>query len=53
MSSTDVLGPFIFHVFIVYPAVNYILKPGHFPRRRAIAYAIGLLVCIELVQMVC
>lgn len=58
MSSTDASGGdelsalsgFMFYVFIVHPATAWILKPGRFPRQKAIMYAISFLAALAAIK---
>ncbi|GMI00521.1 hypothetical protein TrST_g8104 [Triparma strigata] len=45
-SSSDGLTSFLFYTLFVYPSCSWILKPGRFPRKTAILYAIGFLACL-------
>ena len=44
------LVSFFFYVLFVYPAANWILKPGRFPKGRAIMYTASLLLAIAAVK---
>mmetsp|Transcript_11533 Transcript_11533/g.46672 ORF Transcript_11533/g.46672 Transcript_11533/m.46672 type:complete len:381 (-) Transcript_11533:309-1451(-) len=44
------LFSFFFYVLFVYPAANWILKPGRFSKSRGLAYAIAMLVAIAAVK---
>ena len=48
--SESSLFSFFFYVLFVYPACNWILKPGRFSRSKGLTYAIGLLVAISAVK---
>jgi len=41
--SSDGLTSFLFYTLFVYPSCSWILKPGRFPRKKAIIYAIAFL----------
>mmetsp|Transcript_12415 Transcript_12415/g.40580 ORF Transcript_12415/g.40580 Transcript_12415/m.40580 type:complete len:350 (-) Transcript_12415:350-1399(-) len=44
------LFSFFFYVMVVYPAANWLLKPGRFPKGKAILYTAGMLVAIAAVK---
>ena len=44
------LFSFFFYVLFVYPMANYLLKPGRFPKGKAILYTAGMLVAITAVK---
>ncbi|KAJ8599151.1 hypothetical protein CTAYLR_008292 [Chrysophaeum taylorii] len=44
------LFSFFFYVLFVYPATNWILKPGRFSQSKGLTYAIGLLLAIAAVK---
>ena len=46
--ADDGLISFFFYVMFVYPLTNYFLKPGRFPKKRGVAYAIGFLTVLAL-----
>jgi hypothetical protein len=48
--SESSLFSFFFYVLFVYPATNWILKPGRFSRTKGLTYAISLLVAIAAVK---
>ena len=48
--SESSLFSFFFYVLFVYPATNWLLKPGRFSRTKGLTYAISLLVAIAAVQ---
>ncbi|KAH8045373.1 hypothetical protein JL722_14268 [Aureococcus anophagefferens] len=50
MGEESSLFSFFFYVLFVYPACNWILKPGRFSRSKGLTYAIGLLVAISAVK---
>lgn len=50
MGEESSLFSFFFYVLFVYPAINWILRPGRFPRGKALWYAVGLLVGISAVK---
>lgn len=41
---------FFFYVLFVYPAANWILKPGRFSRTKGLTYVVGMLVAIAAVK---
>ena len=51
MGEESSLFSFFFYVLFVYPATNWILKPGRFSRSKGLTYAVGLLVAIAAVGM--
>jgi hypothetical protein len=48
--SESSLFSFFFYVLFVYPATNWLLKPGRFSRTKGLTYAISLLVAIAAVK---
>jgi hypothetical protein len=50
MTEESSLFSFFFYVLFVYPATNWILKPGRFSRAKGLTYAISLLVMIAAVK---
>lgn len=50
MSEESSLFSFFFYVLFVYPATNWILKPGRFSRTKGLTYAIGLLAMIAAIK---
>jgi len=44
------LTGFFFYAFIVHPATAWILRPGRFPRKKAIMYAIGFLATLAAIK---
>lgn len=50
MGEESSLFSFFFYVLFVYPATNWILKPGRFSRSKGLTYAVGLLVAIAAVK---
>ena len=49
-ASESSLFSFFFYVLFVYPATNWLLKPGRFSRTKGLTYAISLLVAIAAVK---
>mmetsp|Transcript_16716 Transcript_16716/g.33276 ORF Transcript_16716/g.33276 Transcript_16716/m.33276 type:complete len:355 (+) Transcript_16716:104-1168(+) len=49
-SDFDSLTSFFFYVFFVHPATAWFLKPGRFPKRLALTYAIGFLALLASVK---
>lgn len=51
MASDDSsLFSFFFYMLFVYPATNWILRPGRFSKTKGLSYAVGLLVLIAAVK---
>ena len=48
--SESSLFSFFFYVLFVYPATNWLLKPGRFSRTKGLTYAVSLLVAIALLD---
>ena len=48
--SESSLFSFFFYVLFVYPATNWLLKPGRFSRTKGLTYAVSLLVAIAAVK---
>lgn len=44
------LTGFFFYVFIVHPCTAWILKPGRFPRKKSIMYAIAFLAGLAAIK---
>lgn len=51
MADTDGLGDFFIYVFVVYPIIGWILKPGRFSKRNSLLFAIGFLACVASVKV--
>lgn len=51
-ASDDLSGltGFFFYVFIVHPCTAWILRPGRFPRKKSIIYAIAFLAGLAAVK---
>ena len=41
--EADGLTSFLFYTLFVYPSCSWILKPGRFPKKRAVLYAVAFL----------
>lgn len=52
MGKSDSSQGILVQMFIISPAISWILKPGRFPKRRAFFYAVGFLVAIAAVTIV-
>jgi preprotein translocase subunit Sec63 len=50
--SDDQLGSLFFYMLVVYPVVSWILHPGRFSKRKAIAYAVLFLAAIATAHVV-
>ena len=44
------LGGFFFYVFIIHPCTAWILRPGRFPKKKSIMYAIAFLAGVAAVK---
>jgi hypothetical protein len=44
------LGGFFFYVFIIHPCTAWILRPGRFPRKKSIMYAIAFLAGVAAIK---
>ena len=51
-TSDDLSGltGFFFYVFIVHPCTAWILRPGRFPRKKSIMYAIAFLAALAAIK---
>lgn len=48
--SAGGLSSFFFYVFFVQPVTSWFLKPGRFPKKRGLYYAIGFLIALAAVK---
>jgi hypothetical protein len=52
MGASDSFTGFVYQVFIISPAISWILQPGRFSKQRGFVYAVSFLVALAAISIV-